>query len=105
MMQPLERAARPRRRGRWTVAQRDDGVNRIRARVLDDLGRRLLRVLETQRQSAVPPRVLEYVAAVGPEDHVEADLLGGLDERPRLVAGRRAQDENSHQGVRLKCKG
>jgi len=48
----------------------------------------------------ISPGIVEHVAAVGAEDDFEAQLLGGINERLRLVAGGGAEKENARFGSR-----
>ena len=80
---------------RRPVADREDAVER-RARAAATIAAdRAVFVVEPDRNRLVPPRILEHVAPIGREHQLDAEPLGRLAERARLISGRRRQEENA----------
>src|SRR5436190_10595472 len=95
MPRQTQRRTRPRRNWRGTIADGNDRRHAVRARVLHHLLRRGIRLVELQRQRAVLPRVIEFVAAVAAEYNVEAKLLRGGNEGARLVPRGRGEQQQA----------
>jgi hypothetical protein len=90
MGQQAQRTAGARRGGRRPVADRDQRGYGVRARVLRDSLRPGFGILKAQRESAVLPRILQNMAAVGSKNHRQPELFRCLHESLRLVPGRGA---------------
>ena len=57
-------------------------------------------VVEPDRNRLVAPRILDHVTAIGGEHQLDAEPLGRLAERARLIPGRRRQQENATHDAR-----
>jgi len=55
----------------------------------------LFRILESQRDGIILPRVIQHVAAIGTEDDFEAQLFSSSDKCLSLVSGGGTEKENA----------
>ena len=67
------------------VADRHNRAKLFLLRCLHNFGGGDVGFVETQRQCAVAPRIVETVAAVGAEAQFQSEFLGGRDKRLGLV--------------------
>ena len=84
-----------RRDHRRPIADGEHAVKRTRPGQLENRPRRRRLVREPDGNRPVPPRILEHVAAIGREHQIDAETLGRLTERARLISGRRGEEKNS----------
>ena len=56
---------------------------------------------ESDGDGAVPPRIVELIAAIGREHELHAQPLGRLAEHPDLIARRRRQEQDSLHRVNV----
>ena len=78
---------------RRPIADRDDAVDRRRPGGVDDRLDRRVFVVKPDRNRPVAPGIVEHVAAIGGKDQLDAEALGGLAERARLISGRRREQQ------------
>src|SRR5919197_2280867 len=79
---------------RRAIADDEDGVNRPPASRIDNRVYRARLVMEANRNRVVLPRVFEHVAAIGREHELDAQTLGRLTKRARLIT--RCRREQQH---------
>src|SRR5271156_5100459 len=80
------------------------GDNAVHARFSSQRFSRAHRILETQRDGAIAPRIVEYMAAVGGENELIAQTLSRFGKDPRLITSGRADQEQAlawHRADRL----
>ena len=79
---------------RRTIADREHAV---KGRPPDDLLERRRFVVEPDGDRAIAPRVVELLTPIRGKHELDAQLLGGIVERPQLIAGgRREKEDSSH---------
>lgn len=89
-----EFASHHRRQYRRTVTHGEHAVEPV-AEGSNDGGKGARFVVESNRDGAVAPGILEAVAAIGRQHQLDAQSPGGLVEHPRLIAGRRRAQEQA----------
>src|SRR5271166_3911145 len=87
-----EARGRERRDVRRAVAHSEDAVH---SRYGGDSFSRAGWVFETQRDGMIAPRVVKHMAAIGGENQLVAQALGGFGEDARLVASGGADQEQA----------
>src|SRR5690606_33319769 len=86
-----------RRSHRRPIPDREQAMDLRSLRLADDGldGARFL--MKAHGQGSVRPRVFELVAAIGGEDLIDTEALGGLTKHAGLItSGRREQEHTSH---------
>ena len=80
---------------RRPVADDQDAIERAGAGGREDLGDGGRLVMEPDGNRLVAPRIFDHVAPIGGEHQVNAQPLGRLTKRTRLVSRRRGQNEDA----------